>query len=514
MKIKKIRVSKQIEHRIKKKENSKVFIKKKNPEIEDSRKENRYNFKRKKPTKKTIKKPVKKTTKKTSSKTVLNRKNSTTDINKRNVNKRNVNKKKFKFKGINKILKIAIIIILFLIYIPTIVVWFMGKDIEIDYLRKGTLEEIINSDGIFVRNEEVLVAPITGKCVTNVFLGEKIGKNQEIGRITTKSIDETTDKLNYIDNKILKLIKSDNGNENIYSEDILKIDEDISDKLKEISIMSMENNIEGSEKIESEINELIKKKIDLISDSDIVGGKQLENLKKQKNELLDKVSENTIVLKAKNSGLIAYFIDGYENQYSPDNMDRITITDINNIKKITNDTFDFSTFNVESKKPYAKLIKDFESFIIISLDKNKSKIMEENDKINITIQDINKSTEASIVKKIDEKNKTKVYLKITNLLSETCTLRKAELEIIVKPYNGYKVPIKSLIEFDKKGKKAKIMLIKSNYTELKDVKIVVYDNEYAIIENVEDDYEKTIGLYDKFIINPTGVSEGERIKDD
>jgi putative membrane fusion protein len=422
--------------------------------------------------------------------------------------------KKFVFKGVNKQFKIIMGVILALIYIPAIFLWFMGKDVEVDYLKNGTLKEIINTEGIFIRNEEVLVAPVSGKCITNVYLGEKVGKNQEIGRITTDSSEDIESKINNIDNKILKLIKSDSSNTSLYSEDILKIDEKIDEKLKEISLMSIDNNIESSEKIESEIDELIKQKIELVSETNVSGGQQMDTLKNNKKELEDKLNENNTILKATNSGLIAYFIDGYENQYSPDNMYKMSVSNIESVKHITNDTFDFSSFNVESKKPYAKLIKDFESYIVLVLSNKEAKLLSEGDNINITIEDIDESTSANIVKIVNSDEKTKVYLKITSLLSETCTLRKAELELSIQPYSGFKVSNDSLLNFNRNKKTAKIMLIKSNYTELKEVKVVVYDDEYSIIEDIEDNYEDTINLYDKYVVDPNGIKEGEKMDND
>ena len=55
------------------------------------------------------------------------------------------------------------------------------------------------------------------------------------------------------------------------------------------------------------------------------------------------------------------------------------------------------------------------------------------------------------------------------------------------------------------------MLVKSNVAVNRLVDIVCSDDEYAIIRTPENEYEKTVNLYDIYLINPDNIEEGDII---
>jgi predicted transcriptional regulator len=59
--------------------------------------------------------------------------------------------------------------------------------------------------------------------------------------------------------------------------------------------------------------------------------------------------------------------------------------------------------------------------------------------------------------------------------------------------------------------KAKLGIVKVNYANFKEVKIIGRDQEYAIIDNIEEQNTNNIGLYSQFIVNPENIKEGQMI---
>ena len=393
-------------------------------------------------------------------------------------------------------------------------IWVFGKNLKTDYIKIGNLEDTIRTEGVFVRDEKLLNSPIDGKCLTEVSMGEKIGVNQSIGKIVNDLSEDTVNELKYVDKRILDLISKEFENTEGYSEDILHIDDEISDKLKDISYLTMCNNISGSEKLTSDIDRLMKRKVDVITNTNIIEGSQIELLKQKRDRLLKKTDKSTIELKSDTSGIIAFFVDGYENILTPKKIEKLKLYKLKDINNISNEKEDFRNFEVKKNKPYGKVITDYNTKVIFGIKKKYAGFIKKNEKIRIEIRNIDKIVEGRVLSKTKDGRNYIVIANFSTGLSDTCTLRKADLEILLKPYSGYKVPLKSLLSFDKQKMTAKLMLVKSNFTIVKNVSVVVFDDDFAIVNNLDKNYNNGVNLYDEYVIEPYNVREGQMVMDE
>jgi hypothetical protein len=85
------------------------------------------------------------------------------------------------------------------------------------------------------------------------------------------------------------------------------------------------------------------------------------------------------------------------------------------------------------------------------------------------------------------------------------------VDFITKTEEGLKVPLKCLRDITPDGTGARIMLVKYNVAANRYVDILCSDEEYAIIKSPEDEYEKTVDLYNIYLINPDNIEEGDII---
>ena len=116
-----------------------------------------------------------------------------------------------------------------------------------------------------------------------------------------------------------------------------------------------------------------------------------------------------------------------------------------------------------------------------------------------------------VVKKNSSQGKTVVAVKVSSALQYLSSYRVCNVDLISNAHSGLKVPKKSLKDYDKESRIAKIGVIKSNKVEYKYVKVLGYNNEFAIIENNPLKWDQSVNLYDEFIIEPENVVEGQII---
>lgn len=405
-----------------------------------------------------------------------------------------------------------LIIIFILIYIPSLYHWVYGININTDIIRNGTLEDSINTDGFLVRNEEIIISPFNGTYIPEVEEGEKIPVNFNIATVLKKSSEELLKQLKVIDLKIIKAQKSKNENVNLFTNDIVKLDSDIQDKLRQVIDIGNSNRFEKERELHEGIDALIQKKASIIGNTS-TADVYINSLKKQKNDLQNKIVSNTSEISSKDSGIVSYRTDGYERLLTPESIKEITPDFLETIKTGVVEP-NYNDKYIEAQKPFAKIIKDFNYYILVSLDKNKIKDFKKDLEVNIRVNDISKiiSGKVSYISK-DYHGKHIISFVLDQYISEIASLRKSNVDLIIrkKSYSGFKIPLSSIKDLNYKEMSGKLVVVDANYAKILDIKILGYDNEFAIIDNIEKQDKKGLNLYDIYVAKPGNIKEGQII---
>jgi putative membrane fusion protein len=259
-----------------------------------------------------------------------------------------------------------------------------------------------------------------------------------------------------------------------------------------------------------DINGLIQKKAEIVgskSTSDVF----LNDLKKQKQSLQEQIDSNTREISAQSSGIVSYTVDGYEDVLNPNAIKTLTPKILDSIKnkevpeKSKNN-------NVEASKPFMKIIKGIDCNVMVVLDSQKVKFIKEDDSVKIRINDINKTVNGTVAyKSNDIDGKRIISIRVDRGMSDMAGMRKINVDLIQNSYSGLKVPVKSLLETDLGNMKARIVLVKANYTSIRKVRIDGFNDQSAIIESFDETSENSVGLYDVYVVNPENIQEGQLI---
>ncbi len=403
-----------------------------------------------------------------------------------------------------------LITVFLLMYVPSFLTWARGDSISTDIIRIGVLEDSVNAEACFVRDEEVLASPFTGTCITEVEQGEKIPANFSIATVLKSDSERILEAIKQKDMDIIKAQKEKSKNLSIFSEDVVKLENEISKKIKKIVLEDNRNNLSGCREAIDEIDELIQKKAVVAGDTG-ASDNYVNSLKQEKERLQSQLRANTSGIKVQSSGVISYVVDGYEDVITVNLMKDISPDTIEGVKDNRNIN-NFEKKNIEAGKPFAKVIKGIEYYFLVVLDEAKAQRFEVDGDIKVRLNELSKLIKGKIeYVSPAQGGKCTVAVKVDEAINETAAMRKTNVDLVLKSAKGYKVPLSSLRDINLDDMTAKIITVKANCAVIKDVKIESKNDEFAIITNFEDRERTGIGLYDTYVCRPENIKEGQVI---
>lgn len=426
---------------------------------------------------------------------------------KEKVKKKTPGKSKKKSSGSSTVKRLTlggVILFLFgLLYVPSLVNWLSGNSVTVDIVRNGIIEEIVSAKGVIVR-DEVLLEPslFEGRLVPVIGEGEKTAAYSTIASVMNDTSDSLLKEVDKINVKIVKSRIEKAEKAEFFSEDIGKLDGEIGRNVQKLIAACNNRSFKDLKQYRTEITKIVEKKAQILGDD--ATDSYVESLLKQKRELENKINQNRDEIVSRVSGIVSYAIDGYEGILTPKSIESLTPKEIEGMQKEDINP-DQGVNRAYAGKPAAKIIKGTDIYIVAVVDENDLKYFEEGKRIRVRIDESGFEASAT-VKGVSqaEEGKALVTVAATRGADILSDVRLVDVDFICSTEEGLKVPLKCLMDISPDGASAKIMLVKFNVSTLMEVEILAQDKEYAIITTPE----KTVNLYDTYIINPQNVEEG------
>jgi len=398
----------------------------------------------------------------------------------------------------------GIILALFgLLYVPSLINWLSGNNVTLDIIRNGTIEEIVSAKGVIVRNEELLEPSLfEGRLIPEIGEGEKTAANSVIASVMSDASESLLQEVENINAKIVKARMEKAEKADFFSSDIAKLDGEIGQNVQKLIAACNGRSFREIRLYRTEITRIVEKKAEILGDD--AADAYIESLLKQKKDLEYRINMNMDEIVSKKSGIVSYAIDGYEGVLTPESISSLTPAEIEAIlgKEVYADT---GVNRAYAGKPAAKIIKGTDIYIVAVVDEKDMEQFEEGKSINVRISEKEFETSAT-VKAVGPAENGKALVTVVagrgvDILSD---VRYVNVDFVFSTEEGLKVPLKCLMDISPDGTTATIMLVKSNVSTIREVEILAKDNEYAIITTPD----KTVNLYDTYIINPQNVEEG------
>lgn len=397
--------------------------------------------------------------------------------------------------------------VLLLVYIPSFINWVYSMDIIVDMIRIGTVEDYINTEGYIVRDERVFDSPFDGLYIPEAAEGERVPVNYKIAAVIKESVIKLKDELSVKDKRVIEELSKRSRNQNIFSQDINKIEDDIKYKIKLLIREINANTLSNVSLLKAEINDLILKKSQIISGI-VSSDNYMDDLIEEKDELQKQIDLDEKYIISEHSGFVSYVIDDYEDQLSFDSIGKRNADFFEDIDT-SGGTISYET---QAGKPFVKIIKGTEYDIAVVLDKNIGEQFKINDSVKLRINNINKEISGFVSFTSEQKDgRYIVSVRVDRCIGETSTYRRVNIDLIKESYEGLRVPLNSLTDVDLNNMKAKIVLVKANYASIREIKMLYVDGKYAIIGNPDGHYKGGVSLYDLYVVNAENIEEGQMI---
>lgn len=404
-----------------------------------------------------------------------------------------------------------LIVICFLIYVPSLINWVYGQNIRTGMINSGTIEDSVNAEAYIVRDEEFLISPYDGYAIMEFAEGEKFPANFKLATIYDESSSKLLEELSQVDKKILQYNSEKVSNNDLFSEDLIKLDKQIKEQVLLIVTQINSNSYSKVTGIRKEIGRLMEKKAE-ISQSLGKTDAYMDSLLKQREQVKKAIDSHTEEIQSEKPGIISYCIDNYEVDLNPGGIEKLTPNNLNNIEQV--EPVDFvNSVEVSMNKPFAKIINGIEYYLVLVLERQEIDGFRVDTGVKVRINNIGKLVDG-VINYISEPNGGKfvVSIKIDRFLSDAASLRKVNIDLIRTYYTGYKVPLTSLMRIDPLQMEADIVLVEVNHATIQRVKIKGMNDEYAIIDNLEETNNAYIKLFGMYVINPKNIVEGQVIE--
>ena len=401
-----------------------------------------------------------------------------------------------------KMLLLKIIIILIAILIIAYIIFEVGnlllQPTDIVTVENGKISSETSTEGYIIREETVLKGENYKNGMSQIKAeGEKISVNENAFRYYTKDEESLNNKIKELDNKIAETQSEEN---NIFSSDVKVIENEIENKINKM------NNVRDAQKLQEykgEIEELIKKKTKIIGELSPTGS-YMKNLIQKRSEYEKQLNSGSEYMKAQNSGVVSYKVDGLEEKLNVNSLDNITEEFLNKLNLKTGQI-------IPSSNESGKIVNNYYCYIATVIKNNDTQKLEEGKYVKIRLTNGDEIS-AKVEKLKPDNDKYIAILKITKDVEELIEYRKINFDIIYWSYSGLKVPNTSLME--ENGLKY-VVRVRAGYKDKILVKVNKSNETYSIIEDYSTDElkelgwtsneivnNKSIGIYDEIMVNP------------
>ena len=419
----------------------------------------------------------------------------------KNKSKKNI-KNKSKNKNNKKRGRIVAYILLFLfaIYLIYTVFMLLRQPTNKVTVEQGTLYLEETDVGYIIRNEQV----VRGNNYKNGMErikneGEKTAKGESIYRYYSKNEDKLKEQISELDDKIQETLK--NQETGPFSSDIVLLDNQIDG---EIELLNQTTDMTKIEEYKKKIDELIDKKAKL-SGENSASGSYLKQLYNQRTKLEEELNSGAEYIKAPESGIVSYKVDGLEETLTPNNFSALNKEYLESLKLKTGQL-------IATSDECGKIIDSTKCYIATITKSEQAKKAAVGDNVDLRLSN-NKVIDAKITY-ISQENleDTLIVLEVDKEINELANYRKVSFDLIWWSDTGLKVPNQAIVEDNGLHY---VVRNRAGYLSKILVKIKRQNDKYSIVTNYSTEELKNLGfssadiqkmrsiaIYDELMLNP------------
>jgi putative membrane fusion protein len=338
----------------------------------------------------------------------------------------------------------------------------------------GYIKPAVEGNGIIIRKEKVIKAPISGNVNFLVAENTRVRTGDVIAEITdpTCDLNKINQRIEEIDLEIKKL-ESEHNAKGLAGLKISEIEEKIQKRLEDIKTSIENGDLSSSIIYKREIESLLNREKDVRREF----LEPLERLEKEKRVLLDKKEEACVSLKAPFSGIVSYKIDGFEEVYNTENLEELSEVDI---KGLNSGIINIKTNQKKVGEPVFKIIDNFKWYLIAEVDPSYEDLLGAEKQGSVWIEfSEGDSVRSKIYKKLDN---GRLIFEVIDHFDNLAFQRKAKFKIVKNMEFGIVIPVSAVVvENGEQG----VIIKGPEGKQFKKIDILYSNAEQAVVEGLK-----------------------------
>lgn len=365
-------------------------------------------------------------------------------------------------------------------------------------VENGTISEEETVSGYIIRDEEVIEEKNKKTIIKIKEEGQRVAKGDSVFRYYSDKEGELENKIAELDGKIQAVLENE---ENLLPNDKKLLESQIENELDKVN---GQNEISKLAEYKKTISSYITKKAKIIGENS-PSGSYLKGLIEERTSYEEKLKQESEYITAPSAGMVSYKIDGLEKVLTTDNL--------NTFNKQFLQDLDLKVGKaIASSDVTAKIVNNYNNYIVFNSNSQEAKNAKVNDKVNIKVQN-DEAIVAKIQNIIEEDDGSRtIAISVEKNIEELLSYRRISLDIIWWSASGYRVPNSAIKEIDNV---TYVVRNRNGYLNKMAVKVLKKGEDYSIVDSYSRDELlnlglsskeisdlKTLTLYDEILLNP------------
>lgn len=365
-------------------------------------------------------------------------------------------------------------------------------------VENGTISEEETVSGYIIRDEEVIEEKNKKTIIKIKEEGQRVAKGDSVFRYYSEKEGELESKISELDGKIQAVLENE---ENLLPNDKKLLESQIENELDKVN---GQNEISKLAEYKKTISSYITKKAKIIGENS-PSGSYLKGLIEERTSYEEKLKQESEYITAPSAGMVSYKIDGLEKVLTTDNL--------NTFNKQFLQDLDLKVGKaIASSDVTAKIVNNYNNYIVFNSNSQEAKNAKVNDKVNIKVQN-DEAIVAKIQNIIEEDDGSRtIAISVEKNIEELLSYRRISLDIIWWSASGYRVPNSAIKEIDNV---TYVVRNRNGYLNKMAVKVLKKGEDYSIVDSYSRDELlnlglsskeisdlKTLTLYDEILLNP------------
>ncbi len=407
-----------------------------------------------------------------------------------------------------------LLVLFALLYLPALWNWIFHGHIETGILYSGLVEIKIPSEGVLVRDEAPIFAPVGGIVIPKVNQGERVPNQFCFALIVDRDNQQIIQKIENMESDIIRQI-ADEFPDNLDEDQ--EYTEQIQNEVNQLARAAVQKNHVSIEGIKTALERLLYQR-----NREVLQGQgdrlYLKNEKTELEQLKDTLNRNAISVKAEFSGVVVWDDRFSEEKFTPPNMAQLTIDDLIIKNKSTTAEQVRSvgvneTFAVTKNQVFSRLVNNEKSWYVCAVDTKKAARLKKGDLLSMQIEGLDTQIPCNVDSIQPSGDKSIVTVSFNRMIEKTIHLRHIKADLIIESIQGLKVPVRSLANRNIRDNTADIVLVRLNRAVVKRVGIIAEQDNTAVIDKVPGSSETDpVSIFDIYVTNPVNIEEGQVIE--